>query len=59
MSQKVRLVRSVLQPLSLAINVASYFSDANSINLSFNTFSKLMAVMSSEAYISNYSRINT
>ena len=59
MSQKVRLVRSVLQPLCLAINVASYFSDANSINLSFNTFSKLMAVMSSEAYISNYSRINT
>lgn len=57
MSQKVCLVQSVLQRLSLAINVASHFSDATSINLSFNKFSKLMAGMSSEAFISNYSRI--
>ena len=44
MSQKVRLVRSVLRPPSLAINIASNFSDASSINVSFKKFSKLMVM---------------
>ena len=38
MSQRVRLVLSVLQPISLGINVASYFSDAISINLPSSKF---------------------
>jgi len=55
MGQKVLLVRSILQPRSLAINVASYFSDANSIKVCFKKFSKLMA----DVFVSYYSRIKS